>query len=62
MNTKNKLVEKAERGQSKKRIASHSPLIKTNPTKVEYFKDIVATIREPLLVLDASLIDFVTNQ
>ena len=55
MNTKNKLVEKADRGQPKKRIASHPRLIKTSPTKVEYFKDIVATIREPLLVLDASL-------
>ena len=55
MNTKNKLVEKAERGQPKKRIASHSPLIKTNPTKVEYFKDIVATIREPLLLLETDL-------
>ena len=55
MNTKNKLVEKADRGQPKKRIASHPRLIKTSPTKVKYFKDIDATIREPLLVLDASL-------
>jgi PAS domain-containing protein len=26
-----------------------------DPTKVEYFKDIVATIRDPLVVLDAGL-------
>ena len=55
MDAKKKLVEKSEREQPEKRLASHPPLIKTNPTKVEYFKDIVATIREPLLVLDASL-------
>jgi len=30
-------------------------LKKTNPTQAEYFKDIVGTIREPLLVLDADL-------
>ena len=30
-------------------------LEKTNPTQAEYFKDIVGTIREPLLVLDADL-------
>ena len=31
------------------------PLEKSNPTQAEYFKDIVGTIREPLLVLDADL-------
>ncbi|MGD0878866.1 MAG: PAS domain S-box protein [Anaerolineales bacterium] len=31
------------------------PLVKSNPTQAEYFKDIVGTIREPLLVLDADL-------
>ncbi|MGD0878656.1 MAG: PAS domain S-box protein [Anaerolineales bacterium] len=31
------------------------PLVKSNPTQAEYFNDIVGTIREPLLVLDASL-------
>ena len=31
------------------------PLDKSNLTQAEYFKDIVATIREPLLVLDAGL-------
>gem|GEM_PF-4466723 len=31
----------------------NDPLEKSNPTQVEYFKDIVGTIREPLLVLDA---------
>jgi PAS domain S-box-containing protein len=55
MDAKKKLVEKSEREQPKKRLASHPPLIKTNPAQVEYFKDIVATIREPLLVLDADL-------
>jgi PAS domain-containing protein len=29
--------------------------ITPNPTQVEYFKDIAATIREPLVVLDKSL-------
>jgi PAS domain-containing protein len=33
----------------------NDPLEKSNPTQAEYFKDIVGTIREPLLVLDASL-------
>jgi len=37
------------------RLASLHPQKKTNPTQVEYFKDIVATIREPLVVLDAGL-------
>jgi len=55
MDAKKKLVEKSEREQPKKRLASHPPLIKTNSTKVEYFKDIVATIREPLVVLDTDL-------
>ena len=55
MDAKKRLIEKSRRKQPKKRLASYPPLIKTNPTKVEYFKDIVATIREPLLVLDASL-------
>ena len=55
MNAKKKLVEKSEREQPKKRLASHPPRIKTNSTKVEYFKDIVATIREPLIVLDTDL-------
>jgi PAS domain S-box-containing protein len=31
------------------------PLEKSNPTQAEYFEDIVATIRDPLLVLDAGL-------
>ena len=31
------------------------PLVKSNLTQADYFKDIVGTIREPLLVLDASL-------
>jgi hypothetical protein len=35
------------------RIAT--PAEKSNPTQVEYFKDIVATIREPLVVLDTDL-------
>ena len=30
-------------------------LEKSNPTQAEYFKDIVGTIREPLVVLDADL-------
>ena len=33
----------------------NDPLEKSNPTQAEYFKDIVGTIREPLLVLDADL-------
>ena len=33
----------------------NDPLEKSNPTPAEYFKDIVGTIREPLLVLDANL-------
>ena len=55
MDAKKKLVGKSAGEQPEKRLASHPPLIKTNPTTVEYFKDIVAAIREPLLVLDASL-------
>jgi len=31
------------------------PLEKSNPTRAEYFKDIVGTIREPLVVLDKDL-------
>ncbi len=33
----------------------NDPLEKSNLTQAEYFKDIVATLREPLLVLDADL-------
>lgn len=33
----------------------NDPLEKPNPARVEYFKDIVGTIREPLLVLDKDL-------
>jgi PAS domain S-box-containing protein len=33
----------------------NDPFEKTNPNRVEHFKDIVATIREPLLVLDVDL-------
>jgi PAS domain S-box-containing protein len=33
----------------------NDPFEKSNPTQAEYFKDIVGTIREPLLVLDADL-------
>ena len=33
----------------------NDPLVKSNFTQTEYFKDIVATVREPLLVLDAGL-------
>jgi len=35
--------------------APKPPAIMPDPTKVEYFKDIVATIRDPLVVLDAGL-------
>ena len=31
------------------------PIEKLNPSQAEYFKDIVATIRDPLVVLDAGL-------
>jgi PAS domain S-box-containing protein len=55
MDAKKKLVKKSERDQPKERLASHPPRIKTNSSKVEYFKDIVATIREPLVVLDTDL-------
>jgi PAS domain-containing protein len=37
------------------RLASQHSLKKSNPIQVEYFKDIVATIREPLVVLDTNL-------
>ena len=37
------------------RLASQRQTIKSNPTQVETFKDIVATIREPLVVLDTEL-------
>jgi PAS domain-containing protein len=33
----------------------NDPHEKSNPVQAEYFKEIVGTIREPLLVLDASL-------
>jgi len=33
----------------------NDPHEKSNPTQIEFFKEIVATIREPLLVLDADL-------
>ena len=33
----------------------NDPFEKSNPTQAEYFKDIVATIRDPLVVLDANL-------
>ena len=33
----------------------NDPLEKSNPTQAEYFKDIVGTIREALLGLDAGL-------
>jgi PAS domain S-box-containing protein len=33
----------------------NDPLEKLNPTQAEYFMDIVATVREPLLVLDGNL-------
>ena len=33
----------------------NDPLEKSNPSQAEYFKDIVGTIREALLVLDAGL-------
>jgi PAS domain-containing protein len=36
-------------------LMMNDPLEKTNPTQTEYFKDIVATIREPLVLLDADL-------
>jgi PAS domain S-box-containing protein len=53
----------AEGVQKTKGVETHLPLhariapppIKTNPTQAEYFKDIVAIIREPLLVLDKDL-------
>ena len=37
-------------------------LEKSNPTQVEYFKDIVGTIREPLLVLDSDLCVLAANR
>jgi diguanylate cyclase (GGDEF)-like protein/PAS domain S-box-containing protein len=37
------------------RLESQNLLKKSDPTKVEYFKDIVATIREPLVILDKDL-------
>ena len=33
----------------------NEPPEKSNPTQAEYFKDIVVTIRDPLLVLDKDL-------
>jgi len=33
----------------------NDPFEKSNPTQAEYFKDIVGTIRDPLVVLDAGL-------
>jgi PAS domain S-box-containing protein/putative nucleotidyltransferase with HDIG domain len=44
------------------RLASLRPREKTNPTKVYYFKDIVATIREPLVVLNQDLRVFAANR
>jgi len=40
---------------STRRRTLQNPPKRSNPTQVEYFKDIVATIREPLLVLDKDL-------
>jgi len=37
------------------RLESQKPTKKSNPSQIEYFKDIVGTIREPLLVLGADL-------
>ena len=37
------------------RLAPQHPLRITDPTRIDYFKDIVGTVREPLLVLDANL-------
>jgi PAS domain-containing protein len=37
------------------RLELQHPKITPNPTQVEYFKDIAATIREPLVVLDKNL-------
>jgi PAS domain-containing protein len=55
MTDKKKSVVKSERAQPKKRTTSQAPLITTDPTRIDYFKDIVATIREPLVVLDKDL-------
>jgi hypothetical protein len=40
----------------------NDPLEKSNPTQAEYFKDIVGTIREALLVLDAGLYVLAANR
>ena len=37
------------------RLASHQPPLKSNPAPVEYYQDIIATIRDPLVVLDTDL-------
>jgi PAS domain S-box-containing protein len=42
-------------GSSEGKRWMNNPLEKSVPTQAEYFKEIVGTIREPLLVLDASL-------
>jgi len=41
--------------QSKKRKFSHALLIPSGLTRIDYFKDIVDTLRDPLLVLDKDL-------
>jgi len=55
MDAKNKPVRKSERGQPEKRAASHARLITSDPIQIDYSKGIIATIREPLVVLDKNL-------
>ena len=40
----------------------NDPLEKSNPTQAEYFKDSVATMRDPLVVLDANLYVLAANR
>ena len=55
MDVKKKPIIKSEKAQPKKRSASQAALNPRDPTQVEYFGDIVGTIREPLVVLDKDL-------
>jgi len=54
MDAKKKSILKSQM-QAKKPRATHAPPNPKDPTWIDYFKDIVGTIRDPLLVLDKDL-------